>query len=76
MYFHGARFSNSSAWLSSLMTIAPSSQVVWPVVGQEILNGDVGEVFLVYRLHLVFFRCGVHRESQIKQSYTGQLWAV
>jgi photosystem I P700 chlorophyll a apoprotein A1 len=22
--------------------IGPSAQVVWPIVGQEILNGDVG----------------------------------
>jgi len=42
MYFHGARFSNYSAWLSSPTTIKQSSQVVWPIVGQEILNGDVG----------------------------------
>ena len=39
MYFHGARFSNYSAWLSSPTTIKPSAQVVWPIVGQEILNG-------------------------------------
>jgi photosystem I P700 chlorophyll a apoprotein A1 len=33
MYFHGARFSNYSAWLSSPTTVKQSSQVVWPVVG-------------------------------------------
>jgi hypothetical protein len=41
MYFHGARFSNYEAWLSDPTHIAPSAQVVWPIVGQEILNGDV-----------------------------------
>ena len=41
MYFHGARFSNYEAWLSDPVHIKPSAQVVWPVVGQEILNGDL-----------------------------------
>ena len=45
MYFHGARFSNYIAWLSNPTTIKPSAQVVWPIVGQEILNGDVGGNF-------------------------------
>ncbi|CAN1357407.1 Photosystem I P700 chlorophyll a apoprotein A1 [Linum perenne] len=38
MYFHGARFSNYEAWLSDPTHIRPSAQVVWPIVGQEILN--------------------------------------
>ena len=45
MYFHGAKFSNYVAWLSNPTTIKPSAQVVWPIVGQEILNGDVGGGF-------------------------------
>ena len=45
MYFHGARFSNYEAWLSDPTRIKPSAQVVWPIVGQEILNGDVGGGF-------------------------------
>ena len=45
MYFHGARFSNYVAWLSNPSIIKPSAQVVWPVVGQEILNADVGGGF-------------------------------
>jgi photosystem I P700 chlorophyll a apoprotein A1 len=45
MYFHGARFSNYEAWLSDPTHIKPSAQVVWPIVGQEILNGDVGGGF-------------------------------
>ena len=44
-YFHGARFSNYSAWLLNPTSIKQSAQVVWPVVGQEILNGDVGGGF-------------------------------
>ncbi|KAH1055961.1 hypothetical protein J1N35_034026 [Gossypium stocksii] len=41
MYFHGARFSNYEAWLSDSTHIGPSAQVVWPIVRQEILNGDI-----------------------------------
>ena len=45
MYFHGARFSNFSAWMSDPTNIKPSAQVVWPIVGQDILNADVGGGF-------------------------------
>lgn len=45
MYFHGAKFSNYEAWLNDPTVIKPSAQVVWPVVGQSILNGDVGGGF-------------------------------
>src|SRR6056297_4051023 len=34
-YFHGARFSNYSAWLLNPTTIKPSAQVVWPIVGRS-----------------------------------------
>jgi photosystem I P700 chlorophyll a apoprotein A1 len=45
IYFHGARFSNYEAWLTDPTHVKPSAQVVWPIVGQEILNGDVGGGF-------------------------------
>jgi photosystem I P700 chlorophyll a apoprotein A1 len=45
MEFHGARFSNYEAWMSDPLGIKPSAQVVWPIVGQDILNGDVGGGF-------------------------------
>nr|BBI28696.1 P700 apoprotein A1 of photosystem I [Dinophyceae sp. MRD-151] len=45
IYFHGARFSNYEAWLIDPTHVKPSAQVVWPIVGQEILNGDVGGGF-------------------------------
>ncbi|KAJ0514044.1 putative photosystem I [Helianthus annuus] len=48
MYFHGARFSNYEAWLSDPTHIGPSAQVVWPIVGQEILNGDASQVIQSY----------------------------
>ncbi|MEM9483065.1 MAG: photosystem I core protein PsaA, partial [Cyanobacteria bacterium P01_F01_bin.116] len=45
MYYHGARFSNFEAWLTDPVNIKPSAQVVWPIFGQEILNGEVGGGF-------------------------------
>ena len=45
MYFHGARFSNYEAWLTDPTGIKPSAQVVWSIVGQDILNADVGGGF-------------------------------
>jgi photosystem I P700 chlorophyll a apoprotein A1 len=45
MYYHGAKFSNYEAWLTDPVGIKPSAQVVWNVVGQDILNGDVGGGF-------------------------------
>ena len=37
MFFHGARFSNYESWLVDPVHIKPSAQVVWSVVGQEIV---------------------------------------
>ena len=45
MFYHGAKFSNYEAWLTDPTGIKPSAQVVWPVVGQGILNADVGGGF-------------------------------
>jgi photosystem I P700 chlorophyll a apoprotein A1 len=45
MYYHGAKFSNYEAWLQNPVGIKPSAQVVWDVVGQGVLNGDVGGGF-------------------------------
>ncbi len=45
MYYHGAKFSNYVGWLADPVGIKPSAQVVWNVVGQDILNGDVGGGF-------------------------------
>jgi photosystem I P700 chlorophyll a apoprotein A1 len=55
-YFHGARFSNYSAWLSNPTAVKPSAQVVWPIVGQEILNGDVGGGFQGVQVTSGFFQ--------------------
>ena len=63
MYFHGARFSNYEAWLSDPTHIGPSAQVVWPIVGQEILNGGVGGGFRGIQITSGFFQ--IWRASRI-----------
>ncbi|PSP00602.1 MAG: photosystem I core protein PsaA [Cyanobacteria bacterium SW_6_48_11] len=55
MYFHGARFSNYEAWLGDPTNIKPSAQVVWPIVGQEILNGEMGGGFQGIQITSGFF---------------------
>nr|YP_009541097.1 photosystem I P700 apoprotein A1 [Lepocinclis steinii]AYQ93593.1 photosystem I P700 apoprotein A1 [Lepocinclis steinii] len=45
MFFHGARFSNYESWVVDPVNVKPSAQLIWPVFGQEILNGDVGGGF-------------------------------
>jgi photosystem I P700 chlorophyll a apoprotein A1 len=69
MWFHGARFSNYSAWLSAPSLIKPSAQVVWPIVGQEILNADVGGNFSGVQVTSGWFElwraCGILDEAQL-----------
>ncbi|MEM9766588.1 MAG: photosystem I core protein PsaA [Cyanobacteria bacterium P01_D01_bin.71] len=67
MYFHGAKFSNYEAWMSDPTGIKPSAQVVWSVVGQEILNGDVGGGFQGVQITSGFFQ--LWRASGITNSY-------
>ena len=45
MLFHGAKFSNYESWLADPLGIKPSAQTVWSIVGQDILNGDMGGGF-------------------------------
>ena len=56
MIFHGARFSNYEAWLSDPLNIKPRAQVVWPIVGQQILNADVGGGFHGIQITSGFFQ--------------------
>ncbi|NEQ95137.1 MAG: photosystem I core protein PsaA [Cyanothece sp. SIO2G6] len=72
MYFHGARFSNYEAWLTDPLSIKPSAQVVWPIVGQEILNADVGGGFHGIQITTGFFQ--LWRASGITS--TTQLYAT
>nr|YP_009402774.1 photosystem I P700 chlorophyll a apoprotein A1 [Compsopogon caeruleus]ARX96123.1 photosystem I P700 chlorophyll a apoprotein A1 [Compsopogon caeruleus] len=77
MYFHGARFSNYTAWLSNPTAIKPSAQVVWPIVGQEILNGDVGGGFQGIQVTSGWFQMwrasGITTETQLYATAIGGL---
>nr|YP_010337429.1 photosystem I P700 chlorophyll a apoprotein A1 [Pulvinaster venetus]UNJ17014.1 photosystem I P700 chlorophyll a apoprotein A1 [Pulvinaster venetus] len=77
MYFHGARFSNYTAWLSNPVAIKPSAQVVWPIVGQEVLNGDVGGGFQGVQITSGFFQLwrasGITTETQLYATAIGGL---
>ena len=77
MYFHGARFSNYEAWLTDPTHIKPSAQVVWPIVGQEILNGDVGGGFQGIQITSGFFQLwrasGITSELQLYSTAIGGL---
>lgn len=77
MYFHGAKFSNYVAWLSNPTMIKPSAQVVWPIVGQEILNGDVGGGFQGVQITSGFFQLwrasGITSETQLYATAIGGL---
>ena len=77
MYFHGARFSNYSAWLSNPTVIKPSAQIVWPIVGQEILNGDVGGGFQGVQITSGFFQIwrasGITNEVELYWTAIGGL---
>jgi len=67
MYFHGAYFSNYTAWVNEPLSIKPSAQAVWPIVGQEILNADVGGNFQGVQITSGFFK--LWRASGITTSY-------
>ena len=77
MYFHGAKFSNYVAWLSNPTNIKPSAQVVWPIVGQEILNGDVGGGFQGVQVTSGWFQlwraAGITTELQLYTTAVGGL---
>jgi photosystem I P700 chlorophyll a apoprotein A1 len=77
MYFHDARFSNFEAWLSDPTHIGPSAQVVWPIVGQQILNDDVGGGFRGIQITSGFFQIwrasGITSELQLYCTAIGAL---
>ena len=45
MLFHGAYLSNYSQWLKDPKHYVPSAQMVWSLIGQHILNSDIGNYF-------------------------------
>jgi len=78
MFFHGARFSNYETWLLDPTHVKPSAQVVWPVVGQEILNGDVGGNFqgiqITSGLFQIWRASGITSEFQLYVTALGGLF--
>ncbi len=73
-YFHGAKFSNYEAWLTNPTGIKPSAQVVWPIVGQEILNADVGGGFHGIQITSGLFQ--LWRANGITNSYQLYVTAI
>jgi len=45
MHFHGAYFSNYDIWLKDPKHYLPSAHNVWSLIGQDILNSDIGNYF-------------------------------
>ena len=78
MYFHGAKFSNYVAWLNNPTLVKPSAQVVWPIVGQEILNADVGGGFQGIQITSGFFQLwrssGITTEFELYATAIGGLF--
>lgn len=77
MHFHGAYFSNYTAWLLDPTKIKPSAQSVWPIFGQSILNADVGGNFQGIQITSGFFQLwraeGVTTQQQLFTMSIGSL---
>jgi len=77
MHFHGAYFSNYTAWLLNPLQIKPSAQSVYPIVGQEILNADVGGNFQGIQITSGFFQIwraeGITTQGQLYATSLGAL---
>jgi len=50
MHFHGAYFSNYSVYLKDPKHCVPTAHLVWSLIGQDILNSDVGQGYLGIRI--------------------------
>ena len=68
---------NIEAWLQDPINIKPSAQAVWPIVGQEILNGDVGGNFqgiqITSGLFQIWRASGITSEFQLYVTALGGL---
>ena len=77
MHFHGAYFSNYTSWLVNPLQIKPSAQSVYPIIGQEILNADVGGNFQGIQITSGFFQIwrseGVTTQQQLYAIALGSL---
>ena len=76
-FFQGARFSNYTGWLADPTHVKPGAQQVWPVLGQEILNGDQGAGYQGIRITSGIFQMwrgwGITTESELMALAIGAL---
>ena len=76
-FFQGARFSNYTGWLADPTHVKPGAQQVWPVLGQEILNGDQGAGYQGIRITSGLFQMwrgwGITTESELMALAIGAL---
>mmetsp|Transcript_4772 Transcript_4772/g.11849 ORF Transcript_4772/g.11849 Transcript_4772/m.11849 type:complete len:633 (-) Transcript_4772:8-1906(-) len=72
MLFHGAYFSNYLEWLRDPYHVKPSAHLVWSLVGQDILNSDVGGyfqgIYITSGLFQLWRSQGIVSVSQLKAS--------
>jgi hypothetical protein len=70
-------FSNYEAWLHDPIHVRPSSQVAWPGLNQDVLNGDQGGGFSAIRITSGFFHlwrgAGILSEAQLFDTAIGSL---
>ena len=76
-FFQGARFSNYTGWLADPTHVKPGAQVVWPILGQEILNGDQGAGYHGIRITSGIFQMwrawGITNETELMALALGAL---
>ena len=56
MHFHGAYFANNDIWQSDPKHYLPSAQILWSIIGQDILNSDIGSYFQGMYITSAFFQ--------------------
>lgn len=75
MHFHGAYFSNFSAWLKDPLRACPSAQSLWEVIGQDSLNSLLGDYFqgihVTSGLFHLWRSSGIFEISQLKVTSLG-----
>ena len=59
MHFHGAYFSNYDIWSRDPKHSLPSAQLIWQIIGQHLLNSDIGNSFqgiqgIITQIHLKY----------------------
>ncbi|MCP4500699.1 MAG: photosystem I core protein PsaA, partial [Deltaproteobacteria bacterium] len=74
MHIHGAYFSNYNIWIKSPTLVIPSSQSVWNIIGQDILNSDTGAYH--HRIYVTSGLFSIWRGSGISQTFQLKLIAI